>query len=207
MKSLRVVVATRGEEIGGDELDGSAVEIERARHRPLMDMNHAHDHSRLAGPLEPLAGRVDRAPVVADPAQAGRACVALTDRIGGDQPERTSFDMRGQKPVGKVGNEIGIALRFGVERASTNQDTPNRGSYGICSTTHERRVANDGVEPTVGPPLAAIRPPTSPERPRGTRSPSETAGTGGSIPRETEAGCSMSRRRTSRVGRSIASFR
>ncbi len=61
-----------------------------ARNRGSTHPTHvddAHDHRGLAGPFVAFAGVVDRPAVRANPAQARGSCVALADRIRGDQAE------------------------------------------------------------------------------------------------------------------------
>ena len=184
----------------------SAVQIERPGHRPLVDVDHAHDHRRLARPFEPLASRVDRAAVVADPAQAGRARVTLADRVRGDQTEGALGSNEVESTAEEVGDQVGVAVRFGM-----NGLEPVGIALGVTfgHRVLARRTAGCRRSRQIRrrPRESAIRPARRPRKTSGNSISQWNGSRGGSIPRKAETGCSMSPRRTSRVGMSIASFR
>ena len=87
------------------------IQVEGASQRSLVNVNDAHYDGRFAGPPEPLAGGVDRSAAVTDPPQPGRACVALSDRVRGDQPEGAFGSHQIERSPKEVGDEVAIAVR------------------------------------------------------------------------------------------------
>ena len=85
--SLRIIVPARVKQIRSDDRHLATIESNGATVVvPLTDVDHADDDGSLTGPFSRF-GRVDRPAVCADPPQAGRPGIALTDRVRGDQPE------------------------------------------------------------------------------------------------------------------------
>ncbi len=160
----RVVVAAAVEEEGGDRLDLAAVEPLRPGERALHHVDDADHDRREAGPLDALARGVDLAAVLTDPAQPGRARVALGDRVRGDQAEGAALAQQVERAPEEVGDEVGVAVALLVQRPAAS-----RGSRRRCAATSScrRRTADS---------RRSHRSPDSPARtPPGTRSPSGTA--------------------------------
>src|SRR5262249_30296848 len=115
MEAARVFVPAIVENESGYEACLSAIELEWTWHLPPEDVYHAHDHRGLARPLEPLAGCVDGAAVRANRAKAGRARVALADRVRCDQAESAIVPDQGERAAEEMGDEVGVAVRFGMD--------------------------------------------------------------------------------------------
>ena len=110
LESFRVVVPAGMEEIGSDEGYRAVVETIRAGERTLVDVDDADYHCRLAWPLLATRRCEDRPAVLANPAQPSAPCVALADRVCGDQAESPSLPQQIERPPEEVGDEIGVAV-------------------------------------------------------------------------------------------------
>ena len=82
---------------------------------PLGDVQHAHDDCGVAGPLISLGGSVNFAVVLADPAKAGGAGVALGDGVGGDEAQGASIPHQVVGAPVEVGHEVRVAVTLVVQ--------------------------------------------------------------------------------------------
>ena len=84
----------------------------------------------------------------ADPAQAGRARVALADGVRGDQAEGPLVPQQVESTAKEVGHKIGVAVRVLVDRLEPVGITgrmPNRERV----LARERRVAHKRIKPRI----------------------------------------------------------
>ena len=98
-----------------DAFDVAAVDLLAVRYRTLPDVQHADDDGGQTGPLEPAADGKYLGAVLADPAQAAGARVALGDGVGGDQAEGALLADEIERAAEEVGHEIGVAVAFLVD--------------------------------------------------------------------------------------------
>ena len=83
----RVIVPTLMEEEGADAIDRVSVKAAVGWRFALEDVDRAHDHGRFARPQKSTRRAVDRAMVVANPAQSAASGISLSDRVGADEAE------------------------------------------------------------------------------------------------------------------------
>ena len=78
-------------------------------------MDHTHYHCGQPRPLDAFGGGEDLAAVLADPAQSGRAGVALTDGVRCDEAKGAVFTKSVEGEPKEVRNEVGVAVALGVQ--------------------------------------------------------------------------------------------
>src|SRR5208337_2192846 len=105
-----IVIAACVEEVGSNDGDRAAVKSQRTRERSLVGMDDADDNRRQSRPPFTTGCLIERGAVIADPTQAGRACIILSDRIRRDQAERTVLAQQIECTAKKMSNQIRIAV-------------------------------------------------------------------------------------------------
>lgn len=109
-------------------------------------MHHANYNRRLSGPFHATQRGVNRAAVRADPAQSRRSRVALRNRVGGDQPEGAFWAQEIERAAIEMGNQVTVAVRVGmtVQQPCEVAVSAHAGNF---APSHERRIADDAIEP------------------------------------------------------------
>ena len=98
-----------------DALDVAAIDLLAVHDRTLSDMQHADDDGGQTGPFDPAADGKYLGAVLADPAQAAGAGIALGDGVGGDQPVGALLADEVERAAEEMGHEIGVAVAFLVD--------------------------------------------------------------------------------------------
>ena len=141
-------MTTRVEKVSGYYGDRAAVQKEWQGEWPLVGMDYADDHGREPRPLLAPGRFVERAVVFADPAQTGRARVALADSVRGDQAECPLAPQKVERAAEEVGHEIGVAVRLLVDRLQPVRITGREpGRERVLA--RERRVTHERIEAPV----------------------------------------------------------